>query len=120
MSLSQTFGRTLLAAVLVMAQAASAAEVKLGIKLSIEGDGFFLNPIVSKITVKEVAKSSPAEAAGIVVGDEITQIEGQNVVGRRARDLQSYMELAPGEARTLRVKHANGEHFDAKLIKPKE
>ena len=119
MHLTQNLRRVVAVAVIAVSQASNAAGTNVGIAIAVEGEGFFLNPIVSKIRVTEVAKSSLAEAVGIVAGDEITQIEGQAVAGRRARDLQSYMKFAPGETRKLRVKHVTGEEFDATLTKSK-
>jgi C-terminal processing protease CtpA/Prc len=96
-----------------------AAEVKLGFSVRVEGEGFFLNPVVKKLFVEAVTKGSLAEAAGLKVGDEIIQIEGKNVVGRRGWELQGYMKLNPGETRTLRLKHIDGSEFEARMTKPK-
>jgi C-terminal processing protease CtpA/Prc len=96
-----------------------AAEAKLGFSVRLEGEGFFLNPLVKKLFVETVTKGSLAEAAGLKVGDEIVKIEGQTVVGRRARELQGYMKLNPGETRTLRLKHADGTEADVRITKPK-
>lgn len=92
---------------------------KIGFSINVEGDGFFLNPVVTKIRIDKVEKASLAESAGILAGDEILQIEGQPVVGKRARDLEGFIQFGPGETRTLRLKHANGEQFVARLTKPK-
>ena len=119
MLLTPTLRRIVAAAVIAVSQASNAAGTNVGIAIAVEGDGFFLNSVVSRIRVTEVAKSSLAEAAGIVAGDEITQIEGQAVAGRRARDLQSFMKFNPGETRRLRVRRVSGEEFDATLTKPK-
>jgi len=97
----------------------SAADQKLGFVTQVEGEGFFLNPLVKKILVTEVAKGSLAEAAGMRPGDQIIQIEGQSVAGRRARELQPFMKWNPGETRTLRLKHADGTEVDARITKPK-
>lgn len=96
-----------------------AADQKLGFVTQVEGEGFFLNPLVKKILVTEVIKGSLAEAAGMKAGDQIIQIEGQSVAGRRARELQPFMKLNPGETRTLRLKHADGTEIDARITKPK-
>jgi len=70
---------------LAFAQLSYAAEQKLGFAVSMEGEGFFFNPLVKTLFVSEVIKGSLAEAAGLRTGDQIIQIEGQNVAGRRAR-----------------------------------
>jgi C-terminal processing protease CtpA/Prc len=104
---------------LVFAQPSQAAGRKLGFAVDLEGEGFFLNPLVRKLFVTEVTKDSLAEAAGVRVGDVILQIEGQNVVGKRAFELQPYLKLNPGETRTLRLKHTDGTEAVARITMPK-
>ena len=103
----------------VLAHPSQAAEPKLGFVTQVYGEGFFLNPLVTKIVVTEVTKGSLAEAAGMRAGDQIIQIEGQSVAGKRATELQPFMKLNPGETRTLRLKHADGTEADARITKPK-
>lgn len=95
-----------------------AAEAKLGFAVKVEGEGFFLNPIVSKIIVDEVTKGSIAEAAGMRVGDLILQINGRSVARQRALELRPLMKMDPGETRTLRLKHTDGTEVDARITKP--
>lgn len=113
----------LLAGVLILflffAPSSRAAEQILGFVTQLEGEGFFLNPIVRKILVTEVTKGSLAEAAGVRVGDQIVAIEGKNIVGIRALQLRPYLKLDPGETRTFRVKHTDGTEADARITKPK-
>lgn len=104
---------------MVFAPVSQAAEVKLGFSVRLEGEGFFLNPLVKRLFVETVTKGSLAEAAGMRAGDEIIKIEAQVVVGRRALALQGYMKLNPGETRTLRLKHADGTEVEARMTKPK-
>jgi C-terminal processing protease CtpA/Prc len=103
---------------LAFAQPSHATEQRLGFAVRMEGEGFFLNPLVKTLVVSEVIKGSLAEAAGMKVGDQILQIEGQNVAGRRALELRPYMKLNPGETRTLRLKHADGTQADVRITKP--
>jgi C-terminal processing protease CtpA/Prc len=103
----------------VFAPPSQAADQKLGFVTEVEGEGFFLNPLVKKILVTEVTKGSLADAAGMRAGDQIIQIEGQSVAGRRAWELQPFMKLNPGETRTLRLKHADGTEVNARITKPK-
>jgi C-terminal processing protease CtpA/Prc len=105
---------------LVLAHTAGAAEQKLGFVTQVEGEGFFLNPIVTKILVTEVTKGSLAEAAGVKSGDLIIQIEGQNIAGKRALALQPYLKLNPGQTRTMRVRHPDGTEAEVRITKPKE
>ena len=104
---------------LVFACPSHAAGPKLGFAVSVEGEGFFLNPLVTKIVVTEVKKASLAEAAGIRAGDQIIQIEGRSVAGRRAMELQPFMKLNLGETRTFRLRHADRIEFDARFTDPK-
>src|SRR5438270_760279 len=104
---------------LVFACLSYAGSPKLGFAVSVEGEGFFLNPLVTKILVTEVKKASLAEAAGLRAGDQIIQIEGQSVAGRRAMELQPFMKLNLGETRTFRLRHADGTEFDARFTNPK-
>ena len=108
------------ALLLVFAQTSQAAEQRLGFVTQVEGEGFFLNPLVKRILITEVTKGSLAEAAGLRAGDEIIQIEGQRVAGKRAWELQPFMKLNPGETRTLRLKHADGTEIDARITKPRK
>ena len=104
---------------LVFAQPCSAAEQRLGFVTQVYGEGFFLNPVVTRILVTEVTKGSLAEAAGMRTGDHIIQIERQNVAGKRGWELQPFMKLNPGETRSLRVKHADGTEADVRITKPR-
>jgi C-terminal processing protease CtpA/Prc len=104
---------------LIVAQPGRAAGQRLGFVTQVEGEGFFLNPVVKKILVSEVSKGSLAEAAGMRTGDQIIQIEGQNVAGKRAAELRPFMKLNPGETRALRLRHADGTEVDVRIMKPK-
>jgi C-terminal processing protease CtpA/Prc len=104
---------------LMFASHSQAAEVKLGFSIRLEGEGFFLNPLVKKLFVEAVTKGSLADAAGLKAGDEIIKIEGQPVAGKRALALQGYMKLNPGDTRALRLKHADGTEVEARITKPK-
>ena len=108
-----------LALLFILADTSRAAEQRLGFAVQVKGEGFFLNPIVTTILVTEVTKGAIADAAGMKAGDQIIQIEGRNVAGRRARELQSFMQLNAGDTRTLRLKHADGTEVDVRITKPK-
>jgi C-terminal processing protease CtpA/Prc len=103
----------------VFAHPSEAAGQRLGFVTQVYGEGFFLNPLVTKILVTEVTKGSLADVAGMRAGDQIIQIEGQTAAGKRARELQPFMKLNPGETRLLRLKHADGTEADARITKPK-
>ena len=77
------------------------ADSELGFGVRVEDEGFFLNPVVTKIPVTNVKKASVADAAGIRARDITTKIEDRRVVGRRAKELQPLMDFSRGETRTL-------------------
>jgi C-terminal processing protease CtpA/Prc len=104
---------------LVFPHPGRAGEQKLGFEVDVEGEGFFLNPTVTKVHVRQVTKGSVAETAGMKSGDLIIQVEGQPVAGKHALELRPLMKFNPGETRTLRLKHADGTESDAKITKPK-
>ena len=108
------------AAILVvgLAQPSQADDARLGFSIRVEGDGV-LSPVVTKISITKVDPASPAEAAGIVPGDEIIQVDSKPTVGRRCSELQYFLKFDPGETRTLRLMHADGKQFDARLTKSK-
>jgi C-terminal processing protease CtpA/Prc len=104
---------------LFLVQPSQAAEAKLGFSVKVEGGGFFLNPVVTKIIVEDVTKGSIAELAGMKVGDVILQINGQTLAGKRALELRPLMKMDPGETRTMRLKHTDGTEVEARITKPK-
>ncbi len=58
------------------------------------------------ITIEEVAPDSPAEAAGIQVGDTILALNGETL--NNSGDLQRLIQINLGEVVTLTVKHTDG------------
>ena len=119
--LLQTAKRIAVTVILLFALAhpTHAAEQKLGLVTQVEGEGFFLNPLVTKILVTEVTNGSLAEAAGVKAGDQIIQIDGETIAGKRALDLRRFLKLNPGETRKFRLKHADGTEADVRITKPK-
>lgn len=97
-----------------------AAGPELGFAVRVEGAGFFLNPVITKIFVTQVKKASLAEAAGMKAGDRIIKIEGQTVEGRRARELQPLLNSKPGETRIITLQHGDGTAFDARFTNPQK
>ncbi len=82
-----------------------------GVGLNVDGEGFFLNPTLKTITITEVRKGMPAEAAGITVGDQIVEIEGKTIAGAKAKEMQTYLRRAPGDVTHMRLKRANGDVY---------
>lgn len=87
-----------------------------GVGLSIDGDGFFLNPTVRAVRIDAVVPRSPADRAGLRVGDEVVEIGGRAVVGAKGRDLQSIAETKVGAPLTLRVRHRGGDVVSVTMV----
>lgn len=97
---------------------AQAGEAKgfFGLTVTVDGEGFFLNPTLKTVTVQKVEPKSPAANAGIVAGDQIVEAEGRTVAGTKARELQPMMSKKPGQALHLLLKRPKGEAYKVTLI----
>lgn len=87
-----------------------------GFLLAIESDGWALDPVIRSVTIKDVQPGSPAAAQRVAAGDRIVAIDGQAVVGRRARELQPHVEKAVGEAIVLRLQRPDGDVAEIRLV----
>lgn len=87
-----------------------------GFLIAIESDGWALDPVIRSATIKEVLPGSPAAAHRVAAGDRIVAIDGQAVVGRRARELQPHVDKAVGEAVVLRLQRPGGELSEVRLV----
>lgn len=87
-----------------------------GFLIAIESDGWALDPVIRSATIKEVLPGSPAAAQRVAAGDRIVAIDGQAVVGRRARELQPHVDKAVGEAVVLRLQRPGGELAEVRLV----
>jgi len=90
-----------------------------GFGLKVAGEGFF-NPTVKSITVDSIAPRSPASEQHMAVGDEIIQIEGTAVPGRKASELKPLMQKQVGETIHLRLKRPAGEFYSVTLMAVKK
>ncbi len=81
----------------------------LGISIAVDGEGVFWNPTLKSVKVAKVSPRSPAEQAGMSVGDFIVEVEGKQVAGAKANDLQPYMQREVGQAVKFLVKKPSGE-----------
>jgi C-terminal processing protease CtpA/Prc len=86
-----------------------------GFGVKVAGEGFF-NPTVKSITVESIAPHSPASEQHIAVGDQITQVEGTEVSGRKASELKPLMQKQVGESVHLRLKRPAGEIYSVTLV----
>lgn len=104
------------------AEAQDAAKVPakpaIGMSLKVETEGL-LGLTVAKVVVSEVKPGSQAEAAGVLAGDQVVRVEGQQVPGGNALSLRPHMNFVPGEPKKLVFRHPSGTEFEVTLVKPK-
>ena len=79
-----------------------------GFRLGVKGEGM-LNPTVKSVTAQSVEPRTPAAEHKIAAGDEIVEVGGVLVPGRKANELKPLMEKKAGEVVHLRLKRTNGE-----------
>ena len=64
--------------------------IKMGVTWTYSASGFF-DPKVDQLIVKEVVAKSPADKAGLQVGDKVKSIEGCQIPGCPASKAKSYL-----------------------------
>ncbi|OYT86634.1 MAG: hypothetical protein CFE46_14255 [Burkholderiales bacterium PBB6] len=94
------------------------AKPGIGMALKVETEGL-LGLTVAKVVVSEVKPGSQAEAAGVLAGDQIVRVEGQQVPGGNALSLRPHMNFVPGEPKKIVFRHPSGTEFEVTLVKPK-
>ena len=80
---------------------------ELGFTGAINVEGLF-KPEISEFRVKEVIEGSPAEAAGLLVGQLVIEIDGCKIPGCPAKKAKNIMEKGVGEKLLLLVKNEDG------------
>ena len=94
-----------------------------GLVVNVDGSGFSFNPVLRSVTISKVIAGSPAATQGLASGDQVTEVEGLVVAGRRAKEVELVMQKSVGETLHLRLKRPNGEVYSAVLVaaaKPKD
>ena len=87
-----------------------------GFAIDVDGEGFFLNPTLKTVTIKSVVPGRPAATAGMKPGDQVVEVEGRQVLGAKARELQSLMKKNVGETLALRLRKPGGELYVVSLV----
>lgn len=88
----------------------------LGVALTVDGEGFFLNPTLKTVKIEKVVPNSPAAKAGLQPGDVMLEIEGKKVAGAKANDLKPYMERDVGQTVRLAIQKSSGEVKQVTLV----
>jgi C-terminal processing protease CtpA/Prc len=88
----------------------------IGFEVEVEGDGSFWKPVIKSAKVVGVRSGSPAEAAGLEVGDEILSVQGVEVADSNARKIAKLVQVNPGEHLRLVVRDVAGEVKEIDII----
>ncbi|HEX8521948.1 MAG TPA: S41 family peptidase [Tepidisphaeraceae bacterium] len=86
---------------------------------SFKGVGIQLNqePNGGAIEVVTPIDNSPASKAGVLPGDQILKVNGENIEGMRLQDVVKKIAGKLGSAVTLTVKHTTGEERDLTMTR---
>lgn len=101
----------------LLASAPCAAEPGfLGIGISIDGEGFVANRVVKAVRVERVVPYSPAARAGIRIDDEIVEVDGQTIRGKRVSELRPMLDRQEGHVLRLVVKRTGGQLVNVQAV----
>ena len=75
-----------------------------GFAVSVDVEGFSLNPTLRTAKIESVVPSSPADSAGLLAGDLIVEAQGVTVAGAKAEALKAAVQRAVGETLQLTIK----------------
>lgn len=88
----------------------------LGIRISIDGEGFVANRVVKAVRVERVVPYSPAARAGIGLGDEIVEVDSRTVRGARVSELQPLLDRQAGHVLRLVVRKPSGQLVELRAV----
>lgn len=92
----------------------AAEQVKLGISGKVSADGFF-SPKVMSFIIEKVTANSPADKAGIVVGQKIVSIDDCKIPGCPASEAKQLMRKESGEILQLLLENEDGSQIPVKV-----
>lgn len=95
-------------AVLFLSPALCFAKGSIGIAAEVGTDGIF-SPEISHFKISEVKPDSAAEAAGILVGDQVVAIDGCRIPGCPASKAKKLMAREAGDTLPLTIQRNGGE-----------
>lgn len=93
---------------------AALAEGKIGIVAGVSVDGFF-SPEITEFKIDNVQSGSPAEKAGIKVGQLVIELDGCKIPGCPADKAKKLMAKETGEILPLLVKNLDGSEVLLKI-----
>ena len=83
--------------------------------MAVAGKDLLLNKTIQRLTVTAVTPGSPAAAGGLQVGDEMVEVDGVAVAGKKAREIGPMVRKAEGETLRLLMRRPDGETYTAVL-----
>ena len=91
-----------------------------GLTAGVKTEGAFWDPSPVSITTEAVTPGSLAAAQHVTKGDEVLEIQGQNIAGRKGADVKAILESkSPGDTLVVRFKRPSGETYVAMLVAAK-
>ena len=88
---------------------ALAGKASFGFAVELDTSGFMLNPTIEAASIARIAEGSPAQKAGLRVGDLLLSANGTPVAGAKAKKLSALMDsLGPGDLLRLKVRRLDG------------
>jgi S1-C subfamily serine protease len=78
-----------------------------GFAVSVDVEGFSLNPTLRTAKIETVVPSSPADIGGLLAGDLIVEAQGVTVAGAKAEALKVAVQRAVGETLQLTIKRGS-------------
>jgi S1-C subfamily serine protease len=78
-----------------------------GFAVSLDVEGFSLNPTVRTAKIDSVVPTSPADIGGLLVGDLIVEAQGITVAGAKADTLKVAVQRAVGETLQMTIKRGS-------------
>lgn len=86
---------------------------------SFEGIGISFSIVKDTITVETPIVGGPSEKLGILAGDKIVKIDGQNAVGLDQEEVPKKLKGPKGTVVTVTVKRGNDEGLDFSIVRDK-
>ena len=86
-----------------------AGKASFGFSVKLDTSGFVINPTVEQVSIAHVVPDSPAQQAGLQVGDVVLTANDRPIKGTKARALGALMDgLSPGDRLRLEVSRPDG------------
>jgi len=101
----------LVLAALAASFCACAAQARLGFSVSVSTDGLFSSTL-KQVTITAVTPGAPAEAAGLLVGDDVEAVNDVPIVGTSGSKIMDIIHaVQPGEHLRLKVRRKDAERL---------